>query len=99
GDEVLGGMYRYAPKNEWKTNVAQGASVQQAELTPELEELALRATEVLKLHYSGVDIGEVEGGYVIYEVNAMPNWQGFHAATGISPASKIADLVISLAKR
>ncbi len=99
GEEVLGGMYRYAPEGEWKTNVAQGGIAKEADLTPELEEIALRATEVLKLRYAGVDVGEAEGSYVIYEVNAMPNWQGFKAATGVSPAGRIADLIISLARK
>lgn len=99
GDEVLGAIYRKAPEHTWKTNVSQGASVSQAPITPELEEIALKSTEVLGLKYSGVDVGETESGYVVYEVNSMPNWQGFMEGTGINPAEKIAQLVISLAKK
>ncbi len=94
GGRVLGGIYREAVEGVWKTNVAQGARVRKAEISHELEEVAIKSTEVLGLKYSGVDIGETDDGYVIYEVNAMPNWQGFMEATGINPAESIAELII-----
>lgn len=94
GDEVLGAIYRYKPENTWKTNVAQGAKVERAPVDAELAELSVKATKTLKLDYAGVDVGETEDGYVIYEVNAMPNWQGFYAGTGISPAPKIVDYLL-----
>ncbi len=99
GDEVLGGIYRYAPEGSWKTNVAQGARVERAELNREIKELALEATRRLELLYAGVDIGEFEGGYVIYEVNSMPNWLGFMEGTGINPAEYLAELVVALLRK
>jgi RimK family alpha-L-glutamate ligase len=99
GDEVLGGIYRYAPSHTWKTNVTQGGKVSKASLDNELRELALKATSVLGLKYSGVDVGESDDGYVVYEVNTMPNWQGFTLGTGLSPAGKIAELVIKILKK
>ena len=99
GNEVLGGIYRYAPEGGWKTNVAQGARVEKAELNREVKELALEAAKKLKLLYAGVDIGEFKGSYVIYEVNSMPNWLGFMEGTGINPADYLAELTISLIRR
>lgn len=99
GNEVLGGIYRYAPEGSWKTNVAQGARVERAELNREIKELALEATKKLELLYAGVDIGEFEGSYVIYEVNSMPNWLGFMEGTGINPAEHLAELVIALLRK
>lgn len=99
GDKVLGAVYRYCPEGTWKTNVSQGARTEIAELTPELVEISLGAAKALKLLYTGVDVGEAEDGYVIYEVNATPQWEGFMRATGINPAEHIADLVIELSKR
>lgn len=93
GDEILGAIYRY-PENTWKTNVAQGARVEKAPVDAELAELSVKATKTLKLDYAGVDVGETEDGYVIYEVNAMPNWQGFYTGTGINPAPKIVDYLL-----
>ena len=100
GEEVIGGIYREAPENTWKTNVAQGGKARKvASLTEELRELALKSTEILGLDYSGVDIGESDEGYVIYEVNAMPNWQGFMEATGINPAKHIAEFIVRKLKK
>jgi len=99
GDEALGAIYRYAPPNTWKTNVAQGARVERAPLDEELRELAIKASKTLGLLYSGIDVGETERGYVIYEVNSSPHWTGFMNATGINPAEKIASLVLNLVKR
>jgi len=99
GNEVVGAIYRYAPATTWKTNVAQGARVAKATVSEEIRELALRAVKVLRLAYSGVDIGETEEGPVIYEANTMPNWQGLAEGTGLSPASKIAQLIINEVKK
>ncbi len=98
GDSVLGAMYRYSPEGTWKTNVSQGARTETAEVTKELEEIALKAAKALNLLYTGIDVGEADYGYVIYEVNATPQWEGFMRTTGINPAEHIADLVIRLAK-
>ncbi len=87
--EFLGAIYRYAPKGGWKTNVSQGGKSVKADVDAEVEELAIKAAEVLGLVYAGVDIGEVGDSYVVYEVNSVPSWAGFEAATGISPADDI----------
>ncbi|MEM1600719.1 MAG: RimK family alpha-L-glutamate ligase, partial [Sulfolobales archaeon] len=99
GNEVLGGYYRYALNGNWKTNVAQGARTEKIEkLDEEIIDMALKAVNTLKLHYAGVDIGEVGDDFVIFEVNAAPQWSGFMSATGINPSDKIAEYVIKLLK-
>lgn len=97
--ELLGAIYRYAPEGAWKTNVSQGGKAVKAEVSAEVEELAVKAAEALGLVYAGVDIGEVSGVYVVYEVNSVPSWAGFEAATGISPADKIVDALLRRIKR
>jgi ribosomal protein S6--L-glutamate ligase len=92
GGRALGAVYRRAAI--WKTNVAQGAVPEPARLTPQLEELATRAVEVLGLDYGGVDIAETRDGYYILEVNPTMSWQGFKAATGINPADHIMDYLL-----
>jgi ribosomal protein S6--L-glutamate ligase len=64
------------PENTWKTNVAQGAKVGKASVDTELNELSIKAVKALRLDYAGVDVGETKDGYMVYEVNVMPNWQG-----------------------
>jgi ribosomal protein S6--L-glutamate ligase len=92
----IGCMYRVS--TSWKTNIAQGATGVPCKITPELEEIAVKATETLDLVYSGVDIGEGREGYVVFEVNASPDWRGFKQATGINPATHLADYIHRVAK-
>ncbi|MEM0453613.1 MAG: RimK family alpha-L-glutamate ligase [Sulfolobales archaeon] len=99
GGEVLGGYYRYSVDGGWKTNIAQGARAEKIEkLDREVIDMTLKAVNTLKLHYAGVDIGETGEGFVIFEVNAAPQWSGFMSATGVNPSEKIADYVIKLIK-
>ena len=97
GGRAVGAEYRRA--EGWKTNVAQGAIPEPARITPEMEELAVRAVEVLGLDYGGVDIAETREGYYILEVNPTMSWQGFKAATGINPAEHIIDYLLEKTKR
>jgi len=101
GDEIVTAYYRVqtSPYN-WKTNIAQGAVAQPIEkLDEELKEYAFKALKVLNLYYAGIDFGESKNGYVLFEVNAAPQWRGIQRATGINPAKKLAELVIRLAKK
>lgn len=93
----IGCMYRVS--TSWKTNIAQGAVGMPCKLTPEIEEIAVKATKVLGLVYSGVDIGEGKEGYVVFEVNGSPDWRGFKQATGINPAVYLGEYIMSVVKR
>jgi RimK family alpha-L-glutamate ligase len=96
GGEVVGAMYRYAPDNDWRTNVALGGDVQDAthEMPVEARETALYAAEVMGLDYAGVDLVEGEEGWFVLEVNPTAGFKGLHEATGVSPAPTIAKLAI-----
>lgn len=101
GDEIVTAYYRVqtSPQN-WKTNIAQGAIAQPIEkLDEELKEYAFKALKVLNLYYAGIDFGETKNGYVLFEVNAAPQWRGIQRVTGINPAKKLAELVIRLVKK
>ena len=99
GGEVLASIHRIAMAGEWKANVAQGGIAKGIRLSGELEELALRAVEVLRLIYAGVDLLETEQGPFLLEVNASPSWQGLQKATGVNVAEQIVRHAISLVKR
>ncbi len=99
GDEVVAAYYR-VHANSWKTNIAQGAKPKPLErIDPQLEELAIRCCKILSLHYAGVDVAESREGYTVLEVNASPGWRGLVTATGINPATRIAQYVVSLCKK
>ncbi|MHC1600765.1 MAG: ATP-grasp domain-containing protein [Candidatus Nezhaarchaeales archaeon] len=100
GNEVLASIQRFSTKpDEWRTNIAQGGKAKAYNPPEEVKEMALKACEVLGLWYAGVDIAEDhEKGYVIFEVNAAPDWQGLVEATGVRPAEAIVNFMIKRCK-
>jgi len=101
GEQLIAAYYRVQPDaTKWKTNIAQGAkAIPMERVDPEIEDLAIRATRALGLHYAGVDIAESPKGYIVFEVNASPNWRGLAMTTNTNPAKYIAEYVLSLVKR
>ncbi|MFC4543688.1 RimK family alpha-L-glutamate ligase [Halosolutus amylolyticus] len=97
--DIVGAMYRYAPDNDWRTNVALGGSVENAtdDLPEEAREMARRAADAVGLDYAGVDLVESDDGWFVLEVNPTAGFKGLYQATGISPAPAIARLAIERA--
>ncbi|MEM2203969.1 MAG: lysine biosynthesis protein LysX [Sulfolobales archaeon] len=97
GSRVVGAMFRIGG---FVTNYARGSEVVAAKLDPEVEDLAIRSCEILGLEVAGVDVFEKRsGGYVVNEVNPVPEFKGLATATGIDVAGIIAEYVISEARR
>jgi len=102
GDSVIGAMKRVIT-NGWKTNIAQGAIGVKIEYKdyPEVFEIALKATKILKLDYAGVDIAYdlKTGKYYVLELNAFPQWEGLRTATGVDVAKHVVLYVIDKIRR
>ncbi len=98
GDKVIAAVYRIAAPGSWKTNVAQGARTEPAQLNEDVHSMAVKATKILGLYYAGVDLAETRDGYVVFEVNAAPMWRGLQQATGVDPAPEIIRMVVELVK-
>ena len=96
GGEVVGSMFRYAPDNEWRTNVALGGRVEDAagEVDEAVIDTAQTAVEAVGLDYAGVDLMEGEDGWYVLEVNPTAGFKGLFDATGTSPAPYIAQRAI-----
>lgn len=90
GDECVGAVYKYIPKGQWKSNVAQGGKMVEEEMPSEIIELGFKAARTMGLDYCGVDIMESSDGPVVIEVNAAPGWQGLNEATG----KDVAELIV-----
>ncbi|MDE1823045.1 MAG: RimK family alpha-L-glutamate ligase [Candidatus Micrarchaeota archaeon] len=84
GGQVAGTEFRKG--KDWKSNVAQGAIPIAVKTNGEMAEIAVKAAEVLKLDYAGIDIAEGKDGYSILEANPTMSWQGFRQATKIDVA-------------
>ncbi len=99
GGRLLGCIHRIAREGEWRSNVALGGRTEVAEVTPELEEIALRAAAVVEGDFVSIDIFEhPEKGYVVNEVNGTPEFKGFMRATGMDVPGLLAEYVKKLAK-
>ena len=83
------GVRRINPR-DWRTNVSRGASVEPLELTPDLIEIAQRATREMGAVMAGVDLlPACDGRNLLVEVNAVPGWRAVSRALGIDIASQV----------
>ncbi len=98
--ELLGCIKRTAArKGEWRSNVALGASVEPHGPDGELEELMLRAAEAVKGFFVSVDVFETREGYLVNEVNGVPEFKGFMKATGLNPAKALSNALRDILKK
>lgn len=80
----------------WITNFAQGADCVAATVTTDMEQLAIKATQIVQADYAGVDlIRDHNGDYTVLEVNSVPAWKGLYQATGINVATHLAQALAS----
>jgi ribosomal protein S6--L-glutamate ligase len=93
GGRVLGAMRRFAPGDDWRTNIAVGGRPEACALDSTVERLALDAARAVGAEMAGVDILEDldRGKPVVLEVNAIPGWRALSGASGIDVAIAILD--------
>jgi RimK family alpha-L-glutamate ligase len=93
GSKVAAAMVRTG--KDWKCNIANGADAEPFNPDSMIMDMSIRAAEVLKADYAGVDIlpGEDGNNYLI-EVNSIPGWRGLKKATGFDAATHIVDYVL-----
>lgn len=96
-DQVIAAMRRVS--ESWKTNFSQGAKPIPLELTPDLEELAVKSSKVIGCKIAGVDILEGPKSPVIVDVNSQPGWKGLQMVTKVNVADEIVDFILSELKR
>ncbi|MBN1904459.1 MAG: RimK family alpha-L-glutamate ligase [Deltaproteobacteria bacterium] len=94
GGKVAAAMIRRG--TDWKCNIANGADAEPFKPDSVISDISIKAAEVLKADYAGVDImpGEDGTNYLI-EVNSIPGWRGLEKATGFDAASHIVDYVLN----
>jgi len=93
GDRVIASMNRIA--ETWKTNVSLGAKPVSTNLDEELENLAVKAAEVIGCKVTGVDVLEGPKGPVVIELNSQPGWRGLQSVTETNIADEIIGYVLS----
>jgi len=97
GDKVLAASYRAS--EHWVTNAARGATSMPCPITPEIEDLALRACAAVKARLAGVDLIETPNGLQIVEVNSGGEFRGLMSTTHVDIAAEIVSEALATAKR
>lgn len=99
GDRAVAAMYRRS-EGGFKTNLALGADPELCEITPEIEELAARASKAVGGGILGVDMMEDETrGLVVHEVNNTVEFKGLaKVARGNIPRAMI-EFVVENSRR
>ncbi|HEY2981300.1 MAG TPA: lysine biosynthesis protein LysX [Anaerolineales bacterium] len=93
GDRVLTAIYRNSP--HWITNTARGGEGELCPLTPEIEDLCLRAAAAMGGGVLAVDLIEhAERGLIINEINHTMEFHTVQPLSGIDIAGEIVDYVV-----
>jgi len=94
GGEVIGCYARNIPPDEWRANVALGGTPTKLEVDDKLKETVGKALGILRGEFVSVDILEhPTKGYVINELNDVPEFKGFMLATSINVPQKLVDYI------
>lgn len=91
--QIVAAMQRQAMEGEFRSNLHRGGTARMIRLTPQEQEIAVRAAEVMGLGIAGVDILRGRDQSYILEVNASPGLEGIEGATGVNVAARIVDYV------
>jgi [lysine-biosynthesis-protein LysW]--L-2-aminoadipate ligase len=96
GDNVVAAIYRISAEGVWKTNTARGGRAENYPITPELEDICLRATHAIGEGIFGVDCMESPDGLVVHEVNNTIEFRNTVPATGVDIPGLMLDYLTGL---
>lgn len=96
GREIVAASYRTS--EHWITNAAKGAVSSPCEVTPEIEELALRACDAVGARLAGVDLIETDQGLKVIEINTGGEFKGLMTTTDRDLAGEIVEEAVRIAR-
>ena len=91
GDRVVAAMRRVAQGQEFRSNVHRGGKTEIVELDDAYAETAIRASKLMGLGISGVDMLEGKDGPQIMEINSSPGLEGIEGCTKLDIAGAFID--------
>lgn len=97
GDKIITAMYRVS--EHWITNTARGGEGQVCPITPELEEICVRAVQAVGGGVLAVDIIEhPERGYLVNEINHTMEFHTAQPVNNVDIGDVIVDYLLSVIK-
>jgi ribosomal protein S6--L-glutamate ligase len=97
GGEVVAAMRRSAPVGRFSRTLRRGAQFERADLGPTYVRAAADAARVLRLEVCAVDMLDVKGQPLVFEVNGSPSIREAEAACGVDVAGKIVERALAVA--
>jgi [lysine-biosynthesis-protein LysW]--L-2-aminoadipate ligase len=97
GDETIGAIYRYS--EHWITNTARGGKATKCEVTPELNDLCVRAARAVGGGVVAIDVLEAPEGLVVNEVNYTMEFRNSIDTTGVNIPGRVVDYALGVAKQ
>lgn len=86
---------RRTSQGDWRTNVAQGARAEKAQLDSEQESIAIQAAMAVDAVAAGVDLlPGPDGKWYVVEVNAVPGWKALAPVTGVDIAKELLNFLV-----
>jgi len=98
GDKVVAAIYRIAGQDEWRTNTALGGKAELCPVTPEIEDLSLKAARALGEGVYGVDILETSNSMLVNEVNHTMEYHTTVPLTGVDIPGMLIDYCLEIVK-
>jgi [lysine-biosynthesis-protein LysW]--L-2-aminoadipate ligase len=95
GDRIVAAIYRTSGNGNWKTNMALGGTAEPCKVTPEMEEMCIKAKNAVQGDIVGVDLMESdERGLVVHEVNNTTEYKNTVRVCDVDIPSLMIDYVI-----
>jgi len=92
GDEVICAIYRTS--EHWITNTARGANASNCPVTPELNDLCVKAAKAVGEGVLAVDLMETADGLVVNEINYTIEFRNSIEPTNVNIPGKVIDYVL-----
>jgi len=97
GDETICAIYRTSP--HWITNTARGGVATNCPVTPELNDVSVRAAKAVGGGVVAIDVFETKDGLTVNEVNYTMEFRNSIDTTGVNIPAKVVDYVVEVARR
>jgi [lysine-biosynthesis-protein LysW]--L-2-aminoadipate ligase len=97
GDETIGAIYRSS--DHWITNTARGGKATKCAVTPDLNDICVRAARSVGGGVVAVDVLEGAEGLLVNEVNYTMEFRNSIETTGVNIPAKVIDFVLDVARK
>ncbi|MCV0373710.1 MAG: lysine biosynthesis protein LysX [Nitrosarchaeum sp.] len=99
GDKIVAAIYRTSGNGNWKTNMALGGIAQECKVTPEMEEMCIKAKNAVQGDIVGVDLMESDDkGLVVHEVNNTTEYKNTVRVCGVDIPSLMLNYALGFRK-